>query len=73
MVKEQDVIEKGKMHGSLNNLKEKYPELINGDTSDNEYGTIIDDKLNITEENIDECCVCLCEYVKEMNCYFEKY
>lgn len=58
-------------HGSLNNLKKEYSELINGDTSDNEYGTILDDKLNITEENIDECYVCLCEYVKEMNCYFE--
>lgn len=58
-------------HGSLNNLKKEYPELINGDTSDNEYGTILDDKLNITEKNIDECYVCLCEYVKEMNCYFE--
>ena len=58
-------------HGGLDNLKKEYPELINGDTSDNEYGTILDDKLNITEENLDECCVCLYKYVEKMNCYFE--
>ena len=58
-------------HGGLDKLEKEFPELINVDASDNEYGTILDDKLNITEENLDECCVCLYEYVEEMNYYFE--
>lgn len=58
-------------HGGIENLREKYSNLINDTHNDNDYGTILDDKLNITENELDECCSCLYKYIDEMNAYFE--
>lgn len=59
-------------HGGIENLREKYSNLINDTYDDNDYGTILDDKLNITENELDECCSCLYKFVEEMNTYFEE-
>lgn len=58
-------------HGGIENLRKKYPNLINDTHNGNDYGTILDDKLNITENELDECCSCLYKYIDEMNAYFE--
>lgn len=58
-------------HGGIENLRKKYPSLINNTYDDNDYGTILDDKLNITENELDECCSALYKFVEEMNTYFE--
>lgn len=58
-------------HGGIEDLRKKYPNLINDTYNDNDYGTILDDKLNITESELDECCRCLYKFVDEMNTYFE--
>ena len=49
-------------HGSIKELSKYYPDLIND---------IHSDKLNITESELDECFICLFEFVVEMNAYFE--
>ena len=46
-------------------------DLINQTYDNNDYGTILDNKLNITIDEIDECCNCLYNFIDEMNIYFE--
>lgn len=58
-------------HGGIINLEKEYPSLVNQTYNDNDYGTILDNKLNITEVELDECCSCLYSFVDEMNTYFE--
>ena len=60
-------------HGGIERLEDKYPSLVNKEDISNEYGTILDDKLNITENELDECCLCLYNFVEEMNTYFEDF
>lgn len=58
-------------HGGIINLEKEYPSLVNQTYNDNDYGTILDNKLYITEVELDECCSCLYSFVDEMNTYFE--
>lgn len=58
-------------HGGIEELKKEHCYLINQTYDDNDYGTILDNKLNITIDEIDECCNCLYNFVEEMNTYFE--
>ena len=58
-------------HGGIEELKKEHCYLINQTYDDNDYGTILDNKLNITIDEIDECCNCLYNFVEEMNIYFE--
>ncbi len=57
-------------HGGIEDLKKEHLSLINNTYDDNEYGTILDNKLNITENELDECCSVLYKFVEEMNDYF---
>lgn len=58
-------------HGGVEKLKKEYRYLINQTYNENDYGTILDNKLNITNNELDECCSCLYNFVEEMNTYFE--
>ncbi len=69
-----DIVEKYRLltnsikHGKIKQLKNKYPELINDDAVD---GTILDNALNITNVEVDECLSGLIEYVEELYDYFD--
>lgn len=58
-------------HGGLEELGKEYPNFINNDNDSNELGTILDNKLNINSDDVDECCSCLFKYVEEMTNYLE--
>ena len=52
-------------HGGIKKLKKEYPELINNIKENNKFGTILDNKLKISERELDECRNCLCEFIQE--------
>lgn len=54
-------------------LFQEYPELENKECDINKYGTILDSSLNITDEDVEECCFGLCKFVLEMYNYFEDF
>ena len=58
-------------HGGIYKLENAYFSLINQNDNNDDYGTIMDDKLNITENELNECCVCLYKFVDEMNAFFQ--
>lgn len=58
-------------HGGIEELRKEHCYLINQAYDNNDYGTILDNILNITINEIDECCNCLYNFVEEMNAYFE--
>ena len=58
-------------HGGIDELKKEYPTFINNDIDNNELGTILDNKLNNNNDDVDECCSCLFKYVEEMTDYLE--
>ena len=58
-------------HGGISKLENAYFSLINQNDNNDDYGTIMDDKLNITENELNECCVCLYKFVDEMNAFFQ--
>ena len=58
-------------HGGIDELEKEYPTFINNDIYNNELGTILDNKLNINNDDVDECCSCLFKYVEEMTNYLE--
>lgn len=56
-------------HGKINkDLKKQYPELIN---DEDDWGTLLNNTFNITEDITSECCSGLCKFVGEMYNYFE--
>lgn len=58
-------------HGQIyKSIKKLYPELINKDCNIKD-GTILDNILNITEDDIIECCTGLISFIDEMYTYFE--
>ena len=60
-------------HGNISNdFKIKYPNLINQKCNIKKYGTILDSSLNITEDEVTECCICLCNFTKELYEYLMK-
>jgi len=54
-------------------LFQEYPELENKECNIKRYGTILDSSLNITDEDVSECCSVLCKFALEMYYYFENY
>ena len=58
-------------HGKINeNIEKNYPELINKNCNVKD-GTILDNLLNITEDDIVECFTGLISFIDEMCAYFE--
>ena len=70
-----DVVEKYRKlnntikHGRI--IKSYEKDLSEFIVSNDDMGTLMNDPLDITDENIEECYVSLCEFVQEMYCYFE--
>ena len=56
-------------HGGIKELSSKYPELTRNCTND--CGTIMDDVINLSSDNIDECYDCLYHFALELDSYFK--
>lgn len=58
-------------HGGIEDLENECPEFINNNCEPNKYGTMLDNSLNISNDNIDECCKGLCDFIDEMYSFFK--
>jgi len=69
LVNKYRIINNAIKHGGIKELSNKYPELTRNDIND--CGTIMDDIIILTSENVDECYTCLYNFVIELDSYFK--